>query len=180
MIRELGAHPLRHPQILELGIGPGYLAQRVLGSLDAINYEGADFSQPMLDIAAGRLADFADRLRLTKLDLFEPGWGDRVTKPLGAVVSTWALHDLGSEDNIAAVYRGVLDLLPDGGLLLNGDFVKPEETTYEYEAGRITVSRHLELLEEIGFSRSECLCFLEKELTNPTAAQNYACIYAVK
>ena len=39
---------------------------------------------------------YRDRLRLTQLDLLDDKWVERVAGPVGAVVSTWALHDLGS------------------------------------------------------------------------------------
>ena len=77
------------------------------------------------------------------------------------------------------VYQACRRLLADGGMLLNGDFVKPDGTRHEYEAGRFVVSRHLELLQEAGFREAHCLMFFEKELENPTSAQNYACIKAM-
>ncbi|MGB0388273.1 MAG: hypothetical protein ACPGWR_25935 [Ardenticatenaceae bacterium] len=62
---------------------------------------------------------------------------------------------------------------------MNGDFVKPEGTRYEYEAGRFLLARHLQILREAGFSDVKSLVFLERELEQPTAAQNYACIQAI-
>jgi len=94
-------------------------------------------------------------------------------------VSTWALHDLGGEEATRSVYAACRRLLPDGGLLLNGDFVKPDGTVHEYESGRFAVDRHLELLRAAGFREAHCLVFLEPELDDPTSAQNYACIEAL-
>jgi hypothetical protein len=65
-------------------------------------------------------------------------------------------------------------LLGAGGVLLNGDFVKPEGTVYGFEAGRFEVSRHLELLRSAGFARCECVEMFEVEIESPTPAQNYA------
>ncbi len=70
-------------------------------------------------------------------------------------------------------------MLTTGGLFLNGDFVKPEGTPHEYEPGRFLVSRHLEILKEVGFRKMQCLVYLEREIENPTAAQNYACLQAI-
>jgi hypothetical protein len=98
---------------------------------------------------------------------------------VGAIVSTWALHDLGGETNTAKVYRGCRFVLPTDGVLLNGDFVKPDGARQEFEAGRFEISRHLEILQEAGFRDSQCLVFLEKELKAPTPANNYACFRAV-
>jgi cyclopropane fatty-acyl-phospholipid synthase-like methyltransferase len=165
--------------VLELGVGPGYLAERLLARVPDITYQGLDFSEPMLGIASKRLSNRLERIHLTKGDLLGDTWVKAVQKPIGAIVSTWALHDLGGESQIAKVYRGVKSLLPENALFLNGDLVKPDGTRLEFEPGRITVARHLELFTEIGFRESKCLQFFEKELENPTAAQNYACLLAL-
>jgi len=70
--------------------------------------------------------------------------------------------------------------LLDGGILLNGDFVKPEELDCEYEAGRIKPSEHLELLAAAGFKSAICVKEFEKDITNPTTSNNYSYFKAVK
>lgn len=176
---KLASHPLPFRRVVELGVGPGYLAAYVLERIPDITYEGLDFSAPMRAMAAERLASHRSRIRLAHADLLAD-WTSAVRERPGAAVSTWSLHDLGSEDAIAKVYREARELLPVGGLLLNGDFVKPEETAFEYEPGRITVGRHLELLRAAGFRRADCLVYLEKEVDHPTSANNYACFEAVR
>lgn len=171
-----GPLPVRH--VVELGIGPGYLAERLLHAIPDVTYEGVDFSEPMLKIAAGRLNAYADRVRYTRADLLHQDWTASIQGDAGAVVSTWALHDLGGEEATRAVYAGCRRLLPDGGFLLNGDFVRPDGTVHEYEPGRFAVDRHLALLRAVGFGEARCLVFLERELDDPTSAQNYACIEA--
>ena len=165
--------------IVELGIGPAYLAERILEKLPKVTYEGIDFSEPMLEIAAERLAPYASRVTFTQADLVEEDWGAKVTRPVGAIVSTWALHDLGGEVNTTKVYRDCRNLLMPGGVFLNGDFVKPDDTPHDYEPGRFLVSRHLDVLQKVGFEDVQCLIYLEKEIENPTAAQNYVCLQAI-
>ena len=176
--------PLPYPHIVELGIGPGYLALEVLQrvpkvtKVTKVTYEGVDFSQPMLDIAAKRLHAHRDRLTFTQADLTSDGWGSKISQTPGAIITTWALHDLGSESAIKAVYTAAKQVLPTGGLLLNGDFVKPEATAFEFEAGRITINRHLALLTECGFRDVQCRAYLEPNADAPTPANNYACFTA--
>lgn len=172
-------HSQASAHIVELGIGPAYLAERVLATLPHVTYEGVDFSEPMLEIAAERLAPYASRVTFTQADLVGEDWGAKVTHPVGAIVSTWALHDLGGEVNTTKVYGDCRNVLAPGGVFLNGDFVKPDDTPHEYEAGRFPVSRHLDILQEVGFQGARCLVYLEKEIDNPSAAQNYACLQAV-
>jgi hypothetical protein len=133
----------------------------------------------MLELASTRLAAYAPRVQFTQADLIHEDWGAKISRPAGAIVSTWALHDLGSEMNTRKVYQACCRLLPEGGILLNGDFVKPEGTRLEFEPGRFLISRHLEILREAGFREAQCLVLLERELENPTPAQNYACLQAV-
>lgn len=179
IIRQIRDTPLPASHIVELGLGPGYLAERLLQHIPQITYEGLDFSTPMLELAAARLAAHRSRLRFTQADLMGEDWGAKISRPVGAIISTWALHDLGSEAHTGQVYQTCHRLLAKGGILLNGDFVKPEGTPHDYEAGRFLVSRHLELLRDAGFRDAQCLVFLEPELENPTTAQNYACLKAV-
>ncbi|MBX2877570.1 MAG: methyltransferase domain-containing protein [Saprospiraceae bacterium] len=164
--------------ILELGIGPGYLAEFLLGRLKHSTYEGLDFSAPMLEIAAQRLAQFNGRVTYTQGDLTNDVWIQQISKTPKVIVSTWALHDLFSEDNIAAVYQNVGKLLAGGGLFLNGDFIKPAGSTFDYEGGRLLPNTHLKLLASAGFRTYTCLQEFEKDLLHPTTANNYACFEA--
>jgi hypothetical protein len=61
---------------------------------------------------------------------------------VNAVVSTWALHDLGSRKNVAKVYGRCAKALDEGSVLLNGDFIKPDGATHEFEPGRFEIGRH--------------------------------------
>ena len=168
--------PVAH--VVELGIGPGYMARHILERNDALSYEGVDFSDEMFEIARENIGDLLGRVTLTSADLLDSPWTKRLSSQPGAIISTWALHDLGSEQAIADVYAACHGALPDGGLLINGDFIKPDGTTFEYEGGRIGIGRHLELLKAAGFAKPECLAHLEKNVEDPTPANNYACLFA--
>lgn len=165
--------------VVELGIGPGYLANHLLGALPAIQYSGLDFSEPMLGIAGARLTSYAPRISCLQADLTEDGWWGEIPTPVDAVVSTWALHDLGSQKAVDRVYRGCAQVLRPGGILLNGDFIKPAASTLEYEAGRFEIATHLAMLSAAGFTSTETLGVFEEELVLPTSAQNYACLAGV-
>jgi len=113
------------PHIVELGIGPGYLAERLLKKISNLTYEGVDFSTPMLDLASVRLAAHMSRIKFTQADLITEDWGAKVCRPVGAIISTWALHDLGSEENTMKVYQACRQLLPDEGILTFGASLFP-------------------------------------------------------
>ena len=165
--------------VVELGIGPAYLAEFLLTRLPQISYEGVDFSEPMLKQAASRLERFGARVHLQQADLLQDSWTASLSRQPAAIVSTWALHDLGGQAQTSQVYRACAPALPEGGILLNGDFIKPDGTRHPFEAGRFPISRHLELLEEAGFSATRCLHLWEEEIEAPTSAQNYACLVGI-
>ena len=166
-------------RVVELGIGPGYLAHHLLTDLPRIEYCGVDFSSPMLDIARQRLSPYGERVSYLQVDRIQDDWVPALPEPVDAIVSTWSLHDLGSQENVAQVYRGCATALQGGGVLINGDFIKPDRARFEYEPGRFEIARHLEMLHSAGFGEAECLLVLEEEIESPTAAQNYACLKAV-
>ncbi|MBI4913162.1 MAG: methyltransferase domain-containing protein [Acidobacteria bacterium] len=179
MLGLLGQHLPPGGAVLELGTGPGYFAQALLEAFPAAVYQGLDFSAPMLALAAGRLGCFGSRVTLTRADFTAPDWTRAAPGPVQAIVSTWALHDLGDPELTASVYAACRGLLPPGGLLVNGDFVKPEGTPHDFEAGRFPVARHLELLAAAGFGKAWCAGVWETEREKPTTAQNYACLAAL-
>jgi SAM-dependent methyltransferase len=164
--------------LVELGLGPGYLADHLLQGLPEVRYTGVDFSEPMLALAQRRLAAHGARLRPLRADLLEADWTAGLQHPVHAIVSTWSLHDLGGEERTAAVYAACAGALVPGGLFLNGDFIRPDGSRHDYEPGRFAIERHLALLREVGFQDCACLRVFEQELDAPTAAQNYACLRA--
>jgi SAM-dependent methyltransferase len=166
--------------VVELGIGPGYMARHLLERNPTITYEGLDFSEVFFDVARETIGDLMHRVALTKADLLDQSWPERLSKPPGAIISTWALHDLGSQQAIADVYARCYETLPQGGVLVNGDFIKPDGTKWEYEPGRFEIERHFELLRKAGFSDPKSLAHFEPNIESPTSAQNYACLVAVR
>jgi len=179
MLSELRDRVPPDGRIVELGIGPGYLAAHLLDALPAARYQGLDFSSAMLDIAARRLRRHADRAAFTRADLLANAWWEALDGPVDAIVSTWALHDLGGQAQVEHVYTGCARVLASRGLLLNGDFIKPDGARQEYEPGRFPIATHIDMLRRVGFETAECLRVFEEELAAPTPAQNYACFRAV-
>jgi SAM-dependent methyltransferase len=166
--------------VVELGIGPGYMARHILERNDTVTYEGVDFSDVMFDIAREIVGGAMPRVTLTSADFMDNSWPANLSRQPGAMISTWALHDLGGQQAVADVYARCYETLPPGGVLVNGDFIKPIGTTFDYELGRFPVERHLELLADAGFADPRCLAVFETNIVDPTAGQNYACLVAVR
>lgn len=166
--------------ILELGIGPGYLAEFLFENLDNFTYEGLDFSEAMLSISKNRLRNFESKIVFIQADLTNGIWNSKISKKPDFIISTWALHDLFSKENIGFVYIKSFEALGKGGVLLNGDFIKPHGIEVEYEGGRIEKMIHFQLLAKAGFSKISCLKDFEKDHKNPTTSNNYCCFEAIK
>ncbi len=180
LIRQNMSPPGAPAHVLELGLGPGYMARHILERNNTISYEGLDFSEVFFDIARKTIGDCMPRVTLTKADLMDQSWPKALSRQPDAIISTWALHDLGGQQAVADVYSRCHEVLPSGGVLLNGDFIKPDDTDWTYEPGRFEVNRHLELLRQAGFASPTSLALFEHNIDSPTAAQNYACLMAVR
>lgn len=166
-------------KFLELGTGPGYLAKYLLTRFESIEYHCVDFSKPMIQIAKRRLNNLLTRPKFIRADL-TGDWTVKVSKDYDAIVTTWALHDLGSKQYILKVYLDAKRILAPGGLLVNVDFIKPKGVDREYEHGRLLVSEHLEILHYSGYINSFCAGSYEVNILRPTPSNNYSCIVAQK
>ena len=138
------------------------------------------FQRSFFEIAKETVGKLMHRVTLTTADLMDQSWLQNLTRRPGAIISTWTLHDLGSQQAVADIYARCYETLPEGGVLVNGDFIKPNGTTWDYEPGRFEIHRHIELLRRAGFSAPKSLAHLEPNIENPTTAENYACLVAVR
>jgi tRNA (cmo5U34)-methyltransferase len=104
--------------------GSGRLAEKFLRRFPRASALVFDQSEPMLALAAERLAQFGPRGRCAQARL-QDDWTRLLDGPAGAVVSTSAIHHLEPEEK-RALYARAFAALGPGGVLLNGDEVRPE------------------------------------------------------
>lgn len=160
--------------VVELGTGPGFLAEFVLENCPEIEYVGIDFSREMFELAGKRIKRFNGRFSFRQMDLTQDAFLDHIEAPVDAIISTWSLHDLGSQVAIKNVYRNCREIL--NGMLINGDFIDPVIPEVTYEPGRIPVAQHLKMLEELEYAEVRCEGLYELNREHPTPVNNYACI----
>lgn len=153
---QLKALPFPALQVVELGPGPGLLAELLLHELPQMHYTGFDSSDLLLAHAQNQLAPFGPRARLIQADLNAGDWLAHLPAEVNAFISLQALHDLGDESHINRVYGLARRLLVPGGLLLNADFVVSPGQDNPDQPGRRSIPRHLELLHAHGFERVSC------------------------
>jgi SAM-dependent methyltransferase len=118
------------PLVLDLGCGPGSLAVRLLARIPAATVVAVDADPVTLALGRAAYAGLPG-LRFLDIDLRAAGWERELgTEPgtaFDAVVSTTALHWLDAAE-LGALYRVLAGLLRPGGLLLDGDHLRLDET----------------------------------------------------
>jgi len=110
--RLLGDRPLR---ILELGPGPGLLAEVVLATCSIERYTLLDFSPPFLAMCRERLGRSVDYV---EGDFTQPDWPRLVEGPFDAVLAMQSVHELRHKRRVPALYAQIHSLLADGGMLI--------------------------------------------------------------
>ncbi len=138
-------------QVVEFASGPGMVAWQLLHQLPQMAYTGLDFSDPFIDYAARRLRRFGPRVRFIHTDLRQDAWQTALPQPVDAFVSLQSLHDLGSEAQVHRMYAEGFRLLAESGKFVNADFVVPPQHPNTRDPGRLSVARHLTLLQGIGY-----------------------------
>ena len=112
--REIGRDGAR---ILELGSGPGFLAEHLLGAWSGLDYTALDFSPAMHQLAAERLGERAMRVRFVERSFREPAWVEGLG-PFDVVVTHQAVHELRHKDYATTLHAQVRPLLAAGGRYL--------------------------------------------------------------
>lgn len=104
-------------RVLELGSGPGFLAEHLLRSNLALRYVALDFSCAMHELAIRRLGELAGRVQFVERSFLEATW----TEGLGQfdlVVTNQAVHELRHKDRAPVLHAQVKQLLRSGGSYL--------------------------------------------------------------
>ena len=114
---QLPPGPLR---VLEIGSGPGFLAEVLLERNPNIEYVALDFSTAMHDLARDGLAERADRVRFVVADFTQNTWA-RGLAAFEAIVTVQAVHELRHKRRAPDLYGVIRDLLRARGQLLMCD-----------------------------------------------------------
>lgn len=139
-----GAH------VLELGSGPGDLAEQVLSQCSRLDmYTLLDFSEPMIAMSRQRAGQFA-AARFVVGDFRTRSWTMDVPGPWDAVVSMQAVHEVRHKRHVPALYRDVVGVLKPSGLFVVGDRT-PEDDSPRSTALFMTADEQLSALRDAGF-----------------------------
>jgi SAM-dependent methyltransferase len=143
------------PSVLELGSGPGFLAQRILQSIPGVQYTMLDFSSAMHELARERLGSLAQAVRQVIVDFKCAGW----TSGLGtfdAIVTMQAVHEVRHKKHLAGLHKSVRPLLKANGRYLVCDHYVGQDGM-KNEALHMTFEEQRDALELAGFGTVTCL-----------------------
>lgn len=114
-----GARPCR---VLELGSGPGFLAEHLLRTHAALGYVALDISAAMHELAVQRLGTLASRVQFVERSFREAAWLDGLGH-FDFVVTHQAVHELRHKRRAIALHTQVRQLLvPRGAYLVCDHF----------------------------------------------------------
>lgn len=136
--------------ILELGSGPGHLAEAIFKHCAVARYVALDFSAAMHALARERLESFAPRVEFVTRDFRDAGWSDGLGS-VDAVVTLQAAHETRHKRHLNALLREAATRLPTGGLLLYCDHYN-EPGSGKNPALYLERDAQLTALEDAGFS----------------------------
>lgn len=108
--------PLAGPQssLLELGSGPGFLAQRLLTELAFGRYTALDFSEAMHALAAERLGALSTQVEFLTVDFLSSQWEEGLPS-YNAVITLQAVHEVRHKRRVPMLYDGVRRRLSKDG-----------------------------------------------------------------
>ncbi|MCL4504881.1 MAG: class I SAM-dependent methyltransferase [Chloroflexi bacterium] len=120
-----GAMPSEGGRFLDIGCGDGVLGAALLAQYPASRGVLLDFSQPMLDVARGRLQAEAGQLDFVLCDYADPQWAQAMAPfaPFHAIVSGFSIHHQ-PDDIKRRIYHDIFKLLAPGGLFVNLEHVE--------------------------------------------------------
>ena len=156
-------------QVLEVGSGPGFLAQHLLQHCKDIKYTAVDFSQAMHELSKSKLpADELDRVKYRIADFKQENW----YKGLGqfdVVIIHQALHELRHKAYASLFHHQVKTLLEEDAIYFVCDHVFAVEAMQNNQL-YMSVEEHFQSLESAKYQQVKLikdykgLCLFECKL----------------
>ena len=140
-------------QILELGSGPGFLAQHLLSQLSNIEYTAFDFSEAMHQLAQEKL-NTIERARATYIvgSFKETDWQKTFSQKYDFIIIHQALHELRHKCYATDFHKIVNTLLKSKGYYLVCDHLCAAHAMQNDQL-YMTKQEHLDALEQAAFKQ---------------------------
>jgi SAM-dependent methyltransferase len=140
-------------RILELGSGPGFLAQHLLRALPMIDYVALDFSAAMHMLAFERLGSLAARVRFVERSFRDSDW-HRDLGNFDVIVTHQAVHELRHKKYASTLHSQARELLTANGSYLMCDHFFGEGGMKNGQL-YMSLDEQREALRQAGFTKVE-------------------------
>lgn len=146
------------PRVLELGSGPGALAEFVLEHCPSVtDYTLLDFAHPMLELSRQRLLSARVRPHYVHANFKQPDWTGQLIGAFDFILTMQAVHELRHKRHAATLYAQVRSLLSPQGVFLACDHLPGEQPTAARRALFMTIDENLAALSAAGFASARCI-----------------------
>jgi SAM-dependent methyltransferase len=149
IVHELVSLDVPSASVLELGSGPGFLAERVLQALPDVTYTLLDSSAAMQELARVRIGRSVG-VQFVSADFKRDRWADGLGS-FDAVATMQAVHELRHKRHAVALHQAVGGLLRRGSIYLVCDHVAGPGGMEDHEL-YMTVSEQAGALAHAGFA----------------------------
>jgi len=140
------------PRVLELGSGPGFLAEYVLGRCSSVvQYTLLDFSDAMLVQSRRRLSHHAERTTHVQADFKSDSWPGAVGGNFDFVFSLQAVHELRHKRHAPRLYGQVRSVLSSRAEFVVCDHLPEGASTPRHRVLYMTEAENLAALVSAGF-----------------------------
>lgn len=147
-----------NPRVLELGSGPGFLAEHVLDRCPSIaHYALLDFAEPMLALSRERLTQHLARTAFVQADFKSDSWPGLVGGPFDCVISTQAVHELRHKRHAPRLYAQIRQMLSDGTEFIVCDHLPESGPTPKHRRLYMSITENLAALTGAGFSSAKLI-----------------------
>lgn len=110
----------RVSRILELGSGPGFLAEHLLQSNSFTEYVAFDFSPAMHELAKERLGGSAEKLTFVARSFRDANWSEDLGE-FDCIVALQSIHELRHKRYASTLHAQVREILAESGVYLMCD-----------------------------------------------------------
>ena len=154
-VNELRSLCLNELSVLELGSGPGFLAQQILESLPNTTYTMLDFSLAMHELARQRLGHLVQNVHFVLANFKEEHWTSAL-QSFDAVVTMQAVHELRHKQHALKFHSSVQKLLRKDGIYLVCDHYAAPDAMTNTDLYMSVEEQH-RALEDAGFKFIQCI-----------------------
>ena len=139
-------------RVLELGSGPGLLAECILEhSANIASYTLLDFSEHMRRLSSDRVSRFS-QTQFVNANFRSPDWIQALEPPYSAVVAMQAVHEIRHKRHVPGLYRQLRQVLSPGGMVAVCDGTPRDAGLLWHQSLFLTRDEQLNALAAAGFT----------------------------